>query len=311
MIQRQNQLAEVRAQLTSHAQVDEFKRALPKHIPPERFIRVVLTGIQNNPELLDADRRSLGNACMKAAQDGLLPDGRLGALVIYKGKGGTKTVQWLPMIAGIRQKVRNSGEIADWNAHVVRENDAFDYEEGDNPHIFHKPAVRGDRGPIIAAYSIAHYRTGEISRELMRIEELDKVRAVSKAERGPWADWPEEMYRKTVAKRHAKVLPMSSDLDDLLRRPDEPESGQGEPGDVKPPAVQAGQASPPAALTDTLDQLTERALASRPKARATWQPIEDDDDTGEVIDAGEYAESDDEQLPLDDQAPHRVAGQQP
>src|SRR3954465_4392012 len=72
---------------------DQFKRmesevgaALPQHIPVERFMRVVLTAVNESPDLLDADRRSLLGASLKAAQDGLLPDGRDGALVVYKTK---------------------------------------------------------------------------------------------------------------------------------------------------------------------------------------------------------------------------------
>jgi recombination protein RecT len=291
-VARQDQIAVLDAQLTRESQIEQFRAALPKHIPWQRFVRVVRTGAYNNPELLDAHRGSYLNACMRAAQDGLLPDGRLGALVIYQGKGGTKMVQWLPMIAGLRQKVRNSGEITEWSAHVVHERDAWDYQEGDNPHIHHRP-VRGDRGPVVAAYSVARYRTGEISREWMWIEELDKVRAASKAQRGPWQDWTEEMYKKTVAKRHSKVLPMSSDLDDLLRRPDEPESGPGEVGGVTSPAVMPGQAAPPAALTEALDALTDRTA----KQRHADPDHEIDGDTGEVIDAGEYADSDTEEVP--------------
>uniref|UniRef100_UPI00195373C4 recombinase RecT n=1 Tax=Klebsiella aerogenes TaxID=548 RepID=UPI00195373C4 len=45
---------------------------------------------------------------------GLLPDGREGAIVEFSGKA-----QWMPMIGGLRKKVRNSGEIATWEAHVV------------------------------------------------------------------------------------------------------------------------------------------------------------------------------------------------
>ena len=57
----------------------QFAAALPAHMPVERFMRVVLTAAQNNPDLVRADRPSFFNACMKAAQDGLLPDGREGA----------------------------------------------------------------------------------------------------------------------------------------------------------------------------------------------------------------------------------------
>ena len=101
----QNQIKEVRLQLETMGQ--QFAAVLPKHIPVERFGRVVLTAIQTNPDLLMAERRSLWNAAMRAAQDGLMPDGRLGALVVYRDKKRGPIAQWMPMIAGIRQKVRN------------------------------------------------------------------------------------------------------------------------------------------------------------------------------------------------------------
>lgn len=214
---RKNEIAVIRNDLG--AMETQFKAALPAHIPPERFIRVVMTALQNNPDLINCDRRSLWNAAMKAAQDGLLPDGREGALVPFKG-----SVQWMPMILGLRKKVRNSGEIATWEAYVVFEKDHFEFELGDEPFIKHKPSLEEDRGKVIAAYSVATLKSGEKSREVMTIAELNKVRNVSNSKdnaKGPWKNWPEEMYRKTVARRHSKQLPMSSDLDDLIRRDDE------------------------------------------------------------------------------------------
>src|SRR3546814_6152413 len=98
---------------------------------------------------------------MKAAQDGLLPDGREGAIVPFKGKAS-----WMPMVAGIMKKVRNSGEIADWNAHAVYENDEFDYLLGDDQRIYHKPTM-GDPGQVVGAYSIVKLKDGTISRDFM------------------------------------------------------------------------------------------------------------------------------------------------
>ena len=252
-----SKISEVRLQLDN--MIGQFGAVLPKHIPVERFGRVVLTAVQTNPDLLNVDRRSLWNACMRAAQDGLLPDGRLGALVVYKDKRRGPIAQWLPMIAGIRQKVRNSGEVATWEVHTVHEKDLFDFELGDDPHIVHRP-VRGDRGKIIAAYSVAVLKSGERSREVMWVDEIEQVRQASKAgDGGPWSTWYGEMCKKTVAKRHAKVLPMSSDLDDLLRRDDEdaPAIG-GEPG------------RPPRTLTDALNM-----VASLPQGDDV--PADDDD----------------------------------
>jgi recombination protein RecT len=269
---KQNAIAEVRLQLDT--MIGQFGAVLPKHIPVERFGRVVLTAVQTTPELLNVERRSLWNACMKAAQDGLLPDGRLGALVTYRDKRRGPIAQWLPMIAGIRQKVRNSGEVATWEVHTVHEKDLFDYELGDNPHITHRP-VRGDRGKIIAAYSVAVLKSGERSREVMWIDEIEQVRKMSKAgDGGPWQTWYGEMAKKTVAKRHAKVLPMSSDLDDLLRRDDD---DGGEPGPEKAPARN---------LTDALNMI---ASLPEPKGKADQVPESDlieqvDQATGVVSD---------------------------
>ena len=213
----------------------QFQAALPAHIPVERFKRVLLTAVQNNPVLLGADRASFFNSAMRAAQDGLLPDGRDGALVIYKTKkkDGNRefwieAVQWMPMIGGIRKKVRNSGEIATWDAHCVYEKDAFEFELGDDPYIKHKPFMGGDRGKIVAAYSVAVLKSGEKSREVMSVEEIRDVWRKSSKQKdkdgnptGPWKDHFGEMCRKTVARRHSKVLPMSTDLDDLIRRDDD------------------------------------------------------------------------------------------
>jgi len=267
---KQNAVAEVRVQLDTMK--EQFAAVLPKHIPIERFARVVMTAIQTTPELLNVDRRSLWNAAMKAAQDGLLPDGRLGAIVIYKDKRRGQIAQWLPMIAGVRQKVRNSGEVATFDAHVVHELDEFDYVLGDAPQIIHHPHKGADRGAIVAAYSIAVLRTGEISREVMWVDEIEKVRRQSRMPDGQaWTAHYGEMCKKTVAKRHAKVLPMSSDLDDLLRREDEDESGVG-------PAIQP----PPGkrSMTDALNM-----LASLPESEAPEQvPESAGDDLIDVID---------------------------
>lgn len=241
---RRQMLAEARTQL--EAMMGQFAAVLPKHIPPERFVRVVLTGVQNNPELLECERRSLFNACMRAATDGLEPDGRLGALVVFKDKRRGKIAQWMPMIAGLRRKVYQSGEIATWDTGVVHERDYYEFERGDNPHITHRE-VRGDRGSVVAAYSIAKLRSGELSREWMWIEEIEQVRAVSRAEHGPWEQWFDEMCRKTVARRHFKVLPTGDDIEQMFAREDH----ELEPGaDRTEPA-----ALPPRTLTDALNKI--------------------------------------------------------
>jgi recombination protein RecT len=199
----------------------EFKAALPPQIPVDKFVRTTLTAVQMNPELLDADRRSLLGAAMKAAQDGLLLDGREAAPVIFRTKEGPK-VQYMPMVGGILKKIRNSGELASISAQVVYEKDHFDYELGDDEKIVHKPFLGGERGKAVAVYAIAKTKDGAIYREVMSVTDVEKVRASSRAANaGPWVQWWDEMAKKTVIRRIAKRLPSSADLEQVLQSDNE------------------------------------------------------------------------------------------
>lgn len=221
-------------------QESEVAVALPPHIPVERFMRVVMTAVGGNPDLMNADRRSLFESAMKAAQDGLLPDGRDGALVIFNAKVKEdnkdvwiKKVQWMPMVGGILKKIRNSGELLSLSAYVVYENDEFQYTLGDEETIVHRPCLDSNRGDAKLVYAIAKTKDGGIYREIMTLKDVEKVRAVSNTGKfGPWADWWDEMAKKTVIRRLAKRLPMSSDLDDLIRRDDELYDFSGRRSDV-------------------------------------------------------------------------------
>jgi recombination protein RecT len=207
--------------LTLTRMESEFACALPPQIPPQKFIRTVMTAVQMQPDLLNADRRSFLAACMKAAQDGLLPDGREAALVIFRTKNGPMA-QYMPMIGGLLKKLRNSGQLASISAHVVYAEDEFVYELGDEERIVHRPKLTGDRGQPIKAYAIAKTKDGAIYREVMSIDEINEVRSVSRAkDSGPWVTWWSEMARKTVLRRLLKRLPSSADVDAVLESDNE------------------------------------------------------------------------------------------
>jgi recombination protein RecT len=252
-----NQVAVFRHELQSME--SQFTAALPPHIPVARFVRVLQTAIQGNPDLVNrCDRRSLWNAAMKCAQDGLLPDNREAVIIPYGDQA-----QYLPMIAGLRKKARNSGEISVWDAHVVHAKDEFEFELGDDPFIKHRPSLDDDPGPLIAAYSVCTLKDGMRSREVMSAHQIEKVRERSRVKRGgPWATDYDEMARKTVARRHSKVLPTSVDIDTLLQRDDDLYDLKGA-GDA---AIAGGDK--PKTLAGRLDALagptiSQTAMASR------------------------------------------------
>lgn len=222
----------------------ELAKVLPSHISPERFQRTVLTVATVNPDLLRADRRSLLTACMKAAQDGLLPDGREAAIVVFENRKqingewcSVKEAQYMPMVYGLRKKILQSGEIASFTTQVVYrcevEEGRFLYEEGTDSMLRHKPKLdmtdeEAADSNVVAAYSMVVFKDGTKSYEVLPRRELNKIQRASKTGspvdrngnprefKGPWKDWYSEMCRKSAARRHSKTLPMSGDLLDTL-----------------------------------------------------------------------------------------------
>jgi recombination protein RecT len=217
-----NPVAVIRQNL--QAMEPEFKAALPPHIPVEKFKRVALTAIQNTPALVNADRRSLFGAFVRLAQDGLLPDGREAAVVMFGNKA-----QAMPMIAGVLKKIRQSGEVAKVSAQVVYANDKFVVKYGFEEDVEHvPPALNEPRGEPIGAYATAVLKDGSQLLEVMSLEEIERVRKVSRAaNNGPWVSWFGEMARKTVMRRLSKRLPMSTDLEDEIFSRDETMQSRG------------------------------------------------------------------------------------
>jgi len=257
----------------------EFKSALPAHVSVEKFTRVTMTAIQNNPDLQNADRRSLFGAVVRLAQDGLLPDGREAAIVLFGNKA-----QAMPMIAGVLKKIRQSGEVAKVSAQVVYENDHFVVKYGFDEDVEHvPPALSQPRGKPIGAYATAVLKGGEQMLEVMSFEEIEKVRAVSRSgKNGPWAQWWGEMARKTVMRRLSKRLPMSTDLEEEVFQRDVTMTP-----DAKPElAVIESEAREPASRLDALeDQIEDAEIGETNGALSEDSPT--DDTYGDQFEDGE------------------------
>jgi recombination protein RecT len=257
-----------------NAMAPEFKAALPAHVSVEKFTRVALTAIQNTPALVNADRRSLFGAVVRLAQDGLLPDGREAALVMFGDKA-----QAMPMIAGVLKKIRQSGEVAKVSAQVVYENDHFVVKYGFDEDVEHiPPSLDKQRGKPIGAYATAVLKDGSQLLEVMSLEQIEKVRNVSRSKgNGPWVQWWDEMARKTVMRRLAKRLPMSTDLEEQVFAKDETLNADK-------PALTVIEHKEPEVPASRLDALEDAVVepVHEPEGRA-------DEDMGEGFVMGEEA----------------------
>lgn len=254
-----------------NARTAHFSAMLPGHVPVEKFQRVIVTAAANNPSILGLDRQSVLLSCARAAADGLLPDGREGAIVPFKGKA-----QWMPMAAGILKKIRNSGELLSINAYVVYQKDRFTYRLGDDESIEHVPYLGDDPGPAIAVYAVAKTKDGGVYREVMTKSQVEKVKAVSQSagrSDSPWQQWPDEMWRKTAIRRLSKRLPMSTDREEEVRAMLEREDEQMH--DVTPAAETAPR--------PTREQFQDSADAGEAAPKGDTTPARDG---GDHVNAG-------------------------
>ena len=208
---------------------------LPSNVSPEAFNNAAIVAVQDNPGLLSADRASLFKSLRRAAAQGLVPDGREGALVTFKTKDKASgqyinAVQWMPMVFGLIKMARRSGTIKDIRAHIVYQAEMdqgrFEYVVGDKEELTHHPMLTGDRGDPVAAYAIATMSDGLLVREFMTADEIDTVRRAGSSQRlwknkkpvgvsdepiGIWKDWSSEMWKKTVIRRLSKRLDLSAE----------------------------------------------------------------------------------------------------
>jgi recombination protein RecT len=183
---------------------------LPRHLSADRIIKVAVTAINKNPDLLKCTRDSILMAVMQSAELGLEPGGALGEayLIPY----GT-TCQFIPGYRGLISLARRSGQIVSIEAHVVREKDEFEYELGLEQRLKHRPYIDGEPGKLRIVYAVAKLKDGGTQLEVMTRAQVDAIRNASKGKNSiPWKDHYEEMARKTVVRRIFKYLPVSVEL---------------------------------------------------------------------------------------------------
>jgi recombination protein RecT len=199
---------------------DQFKKqiaaALPKHLTPERFIRVLMTATIRAPLLLQCTQESMFKAIFDCAAAGLELDGRRAHLIPFKNtKKGVYEAQLIVDYRGIAELVMRSGVVSNIHADIVCENDKFEVDRGQI--TTHTVDYKNERGKMYAAYVIIRMRDGGEKSEVMNKQEIDAIRRRSKSSGdGPWVTDYNEMAKKTVFKRASKWVPLSPEIRDAV-----------------------------------------------------------------------------------------------
>ena len=203
----------------------QIANALPRHITPERMIRVGLTAISRTPKLLECDPLTICSSIVQASILGLEPNSALGEchLVPFwnskanRGRGGHEC-QLIIGYAGKLKMVANTEQYVVFSPKAVHLNDEFTFEVGTDPKVTHRPNLH-DRGPIIGYWGGAmDIKTRQVTNleYLSRKEAEEHGMRFSKSRNsnelaGPWLTDFDAMALKTVIHMVCKYLPKSSE----------------------------------------------------------------------------------------------------
>lgn len=225
----------IRDHLNSEGMKNHLKMALPKHLTPDRMVRVALTAMTRTPKLAECDQASFFQALFQCSQWGLEPDGRRAHLIPFENKRkGIVECQLIIDYKGLAELAYRSGIVKSINAAEVRDGDIFEYDCGrvvrHVPHFLRRdPGKPASSGEVYAYYASAEMGNGATATQVMSLEEVNAIRDKSQgymsfkkgyAKSSIWIDHPHEMGKKTVFKRLSKWLPLSADFRSAVEHDD-------------------------------------------------------------------------------------------
>lgn len=195
---------------------DQFKMALPKHVPVELLLRIALTAINKVPKLADCTQETLFGCVMELAQMGLVPDGRNAYLIprwnnrksvmectyIVGYQGFIELAYRHPLVKGIRFS-------------AVRAKDFFEYEDGLESKLVHRPSEEEDPGELTHAWAVCELEGGGRTFVVIGKRQVASAKKMQPDSDKPWSPWnvhPDSMWAKTAVRALSKRMPRSAEL---------------------------------------------------------------------------------------------------
>lgn len=199
--------------------------ALPRHLNPDRMLRLALTAFSTTPKLRECTGQSILASIVVASQMGLeINVAGQGYLIPYKS-----TCTFVPGWRGLVSLLNNTGRATAWTG-VVCDGDEWTFELGSHPQCRHVPGPNhGDPEKMIWAYGCAQVNGSEhpvieawrMARVWAHRDRFNKVGQQHYSFQHP------EMYaRKVVLLQVLKYMPMSIELANAVTASDAAEMGR-------------------------------------------------------------------------------------
>lgn len=229
MSEPENQLARRETQISAKAPANkvrdlllsdkakaQFAMALPKHIKVDLLLRIALTAINKLPKLADCTQETLFGSIMDLAQMGLVPDGRTAYLVpFWHSRSKTLRCQYIVGYQGFIDLAYRHPLVKGIRFNAVHEKDLFEYEDGLESKLIHRPTDAEDPGKLTHAWAVCELDGGGRTFVVLnRRQVMEAKQSAQDADKAwsPWVEHEEAMWAKTAVRALAKRMPRSAEL---------------------------------------------------------------------------------------------------
>lgn len=179
--------------------------------------------LEANPFLMKANPNSIKNAIINISLTGLTLNPALKYAYLVPRKTANSLELCLDIsYIGMIKLLTDAGAVKYVNADVICENDEYNFSQGSDAYLNHKPALK-DRGEMVGAYAIAYFRDGGSQFIILNQEDIHAIRACSESykneksrKHSPWVKWEAEMWKKSALRRLYKILPKTDFSDKLI-----------------------------------------------------------------------------------------------
>lgn len=196
----------------------EMRAALPKHVTPERMLRLTMSALSRNPDLLECTPISVVGAVVQASQIGLEIDPVLGHahLIPFRNeRTGVKEAIFIAGARGLIQLAYRSDRVERIDAECVFKGEDFRYAKGTHEELHHVPSltVPHKKGDLLCVYALCWMKDAARPLfEVMSAQEVEIIRLRSPGKNSKaWGGSDEdyfEMAKKTVVRRAYKKWPV-------------------------------------------------------------------------------------------------------
>ncbi len=220
---------DLNSMLQSPGMKHKLQLALPKHLTPDRMIRIALSAASRQPLLLECTPESIALSLVRAAEFGVETDGWDAHLVPYKNKGRLEC-QLIVDYKGLCKLAYQSELVLELVAGAVCERDLFEYEYGSQSFLRHVPTNEEDPGKLVYAWAMAKIKGGGspfVVLNRRQVMEHKKASTASASDYSPWNKPATEpsMWKKTAVRELAKMIPRSAILHAALKHEDAADAG--------------------------------------------------------------------------------------